>query len=184
MSELCTSPLALRVALYIYLRWYVVHCFVWVLPSLFVTSYVERSPRLHFERHPSTFPFYFTMPFPSRFHDTRVVHNGHRAVAHLASTRVGAWARGVIVRAAAEVVEQAHHLMANRAARCAPLYFHFCKPNVPQGDRGVCVFPERVPNRRHRQKHPPRPRRARACHLDLGRGPQIFADYVPRSGSL
>jgi hypothetical protein len=140
----------------------------------------------------------------SRFQNTRVIRYGQDLVTHFITTRVGTWARVVIIGAAAEVVGQAQRLLVGWAVRCVSCYFHFCSADVPQGEHGVRVFPARAPT--HRLQYSPSPRRARACRLDLGGGPPPqpsnllagksgkffflsflfgnFTDYVLRSESL
>ena len=144
------------------------------------------------------------MSLSTHLQNTQVVRYGQH-VARFVATRVGAWARHIIVGATAEVVEEAHRVVVVRAIRCAAFDSFFCSTDIPQSEHGVRAFPGRVSSRRHRKRPLLRARCVHVCHLDLGRGRPLqpgnplagkssesytffligmFADYMPCSATL
>ena len=109
------------------------------------------------------------MSLSTHLQNTWVIRYGQH-VAHFVATRVGAWARHIIVGAVAEVIEEAHQVVVIRTIRCAAFNFFFCGTDIPQSERGVCAFPGRVSSRHHRKRPLLRARCICVCHLDRGRG--------------
>lgn len=153
-------------------------CTISFLPALVCYALFSIAEHRHHARRAlsnnTTHHVYILLPMSRSSHlqNAWVVRYGQQ-VTRFVATRVGAWARAIIVGAAVEVVEEAHRVVVIRAARCASFRFYFCGADVLQSERGVHAFPGRVPSRRHRKKPLPCVRCARPRRLDLGRGPPV-----------
>ena len=109
------------------------------------------------------------MSLSTHLQNTWVVRYGQH-VARFVATRVGAWARHIIVGAMVEVVEEAHRVVVVCTIRCAAFDFFFCSTDIPQSERSVHAFPGWVSSHHHQKRPLLHARCVHVCHLDLGQG--------------
>lgn len=128
-SELCTSALALRVALYFCLRWCVVYYLVplGIVRVFMRVDRVDRSRAAFQTTPPPPLPF-LSMPPSFRLFifqfSSQVVRYG-RHVAPVIATH----ARAIVIEATMEIVEQLHQTIANMASRCVSVPSHLGNTN-------------------------------------------------------